>query len=209
MKIMLNVLLIAFLLVGCESITPKPKVNVYLKNDADSSKSNIIALPSMIMSDDYQLGSREYSNSLADGLFAKNWSDAIAEGNVIPVPKAALEQLPDAYAGLGKLLASMDAVSAIEQTTELSGLLEAVGSKFGDGAFAFALYDKEESQYKSSKSLKLTLGLFDVKKMTWAWITKAQFESPKVGPAIPYEVASQQLMEASFEELYTKKALKK
>ena len=102
MKVMLNILLIAFLLVGCESITPKPRVNVYLKNDVDSSKSNIIALPSMIMSDDYQLGSREYSNSLADGLFAKNWSDAIAEGNVIPVPKAALEQLPDAYAGLGK-----------------------------------------------------------------------------------------------------------
>jgi len=30
-----------------------------------------------------------------------------------------------------------------------------------------------------------------------------------VGPAIPYEVASQQLMEASFEELYAQKTLKK
>ena len=47
------------------------------------------------------------------------------------------------------------------------------------------------------------MGLFDTKKMTWKWITKAKYE----GPPIPYEMATQDTVDKSFEELYNQNIL--
>jgi hypothetical protein len=44
------------------------------------------------------------------------------------------------------------------------------------------------------------MGLFDTKKMTWKWITKASFEAPPGAP-IPYEVVTQDIVNESFKEL--------
>ena len=196
-KVFLGALLATFL-----SNCTNTKVEVYIRDDVKTSNSNIVAFPALLLEKNGSISpaNTNYSNILIDGLFSKNWSSSIKDGKVYPMPKKVLDSIPGAYKTLDTLITSFDSVSAIEQTTGLTSLFEDISKSVGDGAFAFALFFQNEEQYKSTGALQFNMGLFDTKKMTWKWITKASFEAPPGAP-IPYEVVTQDMVNESFKEL--------
>ena len=204
---MLNKLTIIyyFIIITCLTGCSSTKVQVYLRDDVKSDKSNIVAFPALLLNNNGSISpaNTEYSNLLIDGIFSKKWSESIKEGTVYPVPKKVLDGIPNAYKALDTVITNFDSVSAIEQTTGLTNLFDTITKQIGDGAFAFALFFENEDQYKSSNQLNFNMGLFDTKKMTWKWITKAKYE----GPPIPYEMATQDTVDKSFEELYNQNIL--
>lgn len=192
------------LLLGCA--TTKPNVNVYFRTDVDTSKSKVIVFP-MLLTDGKKLkpANESYSNPIADALFGKKWSDlsnVLGTANSVIIPKIALDKIPGANDAINALISTLDITSAIEQTTTLTKFLETLTTKFGAGAFAFALVFEDENEYKSSKQVHLNMGLFDTKKLTWKWITKHSFTAGMI--PVPYQVVTKNLISESFEALKEK-----
>ncbi len=175
-------------------------VDVYVRQDVDTSGSRIIVFP-LLLTDGTRLKPAETAsgNLLIDAFIVKKWSEFLEGGNTVSIPRPALDNIPGAYAGIDSLVSSLDSVSAVEQTTQLTGLLEKVSKQIGDGAFAFALLFESRKDYESTKQLHLNMGLFDTKKLTWKWITKDSYNRKLI--PLPYEVAVQGLVKESIEAL--------
>ncbi len=196
--------MIAIGLVGCIGlIAQAASVNVYLRPDVDTSSSTILVFP-MMLTDGKALkpANVSFSNPVADALFLKKWTDDLGTKNAIIIPKPALDKIPDAYSSIGKIIASCDTASAVEQTTQLTKFLEAINSQFGNGAFAFALVFEDENDYKSTKQVHLNMGLFDTKKLTWKWITKDSYSQGMI--PVPYPLAVNKLISNSYDALKKK-----
>lgn len=174
------------------------EITVYNRKDVDTSKSKILAFP-MLLWDGSKIkpANTSYSNPMIDVLFGKNWATDLGAENVIIIPKIALDKIPNIYPAMDLFLKAADGVSLVEQTNPtLTKALEAVTKTFGDGAFAIALVTADKSEYESSGSVQVTLGLFDTKKLTWKWITKVKHTNGLV--PIPYEIIVKELVSESY-----------
>ncbi|HOG65205.1 MAG TPA: hypothetical protein PLD82_07190, partial [Spirochaetota bacterium] len=144
----------------------------------------------------------QYSNPIADALLTKSWAEALGADNAISIPKLAFDKIPKANEFVTLIVKSADTISALEQSGASTEFLAAVKKQFGDGALAFALVFEDKAQYENGKKVHLNMGLFDVKMMTWKWITKTVYEAGMVPK--PYEMVVQDLVDESFKALKEK-----
>jgi len=184
---------------GCASAS---KVDVYYRKDVNTSASKVIAFP-MLLWDGKKLSKADsYDNPVADALIGKKWTEYLGTENAVTVPRQALDKLPGAWNAIDTLVKVLDKTSAVEQTGSLRRFLNAVGSKFGDGALAFALVTKSKEEFENAESIRVSMGLFDTKKLTWKWITHTTSEKGMI--PIPYEKVVQDMIKASFDSLKEK-----
>jgi len=183
---------------GCA--TTKPAIEVYLRPDVNTSESRVIVFP-LLLTDGQQMKpeNTQYSNSIADALFGKKWSDSLRAKKITVIPKVALDKIPGAYSAMNALIVALDGTSAVEQTTGLTQLFEKISSQFGDGALAFALIFEDEAEYKATKQVRFHMGLFDSKKLTWKWITKYSYQAGLI--PVPYQVVVNKVISESYDAL--------
>ena len=109
---MLNKLTIIyyFIIITCLTGCSSTKVQVYLRDDVKSDKSNIVAFPALLLNNNGSISpeNTEYSNLLIDGIFSKKWSESSKEGTVYPVPKKVLDGIPNAYKALDTVITNFD-----------------------------------------------------------------------------------------------------
>ena len=179
------------------------EVSVYHRADVDTTSSRIVVFPLLLcQSGALSSANEQYSNPIADALLTKSWAGALGADNAISIPKLAFNKIPKANEFVTLIVKSADTVSALEQSGASTEFLAGVKKQFGDGALAFALVFEDKVAYDSSKVVHLNMGLFDVKKMTWKWITKHAY---KAGLApIPYEKVVSDLVDESFKALQEK-----
>ena len=201
MKVLVSLLaLLSLVLVACGG---GPSVNVYHRADVDTANSRIVVFP-MLLCQGGALSSAngQYSNPIADALLTKSWAEALGADNAISIPKLAFDKIPKANEFVTLIVKSADTISALEQSGASTEFLAAVKKQFGDGALAFALVFEDKAQYENGKKVHLNMGLFDVKMMTWKWITKTVYEAGMVPK--PYEMVVQDLVDESFKALKEK-----
>ena len=201
MKLVVSLLvLFSFVFVSCGG---GPNVSVYHRADVDTASSRIVVFP-MLLCQGGALSSAngQYSNPIADALLTKSWAEALGADNAISIPKLAFDKIPKANEFVTLIVKSADTISALEQSGASTEFLAAVKKQFGDGALAFALVFEDKAQYENGKKVHLNMGLFDVKMMTWKWITKTVYEAGMVPK--PYEMVVQDLVDESFKALKEK-----
>ncbi len=184
---------------GCASTS---KVDVYYRDDVNTSESKVIAFPMLLWDGNKLTKADSYENPVADGLISKKWTDYLGSENAVVVPRQALDKLPGAWNAIDTLVKVLDDTSAVEQTGTLRRFLNTVGSKFGDGALAFALVTKSKEEFENAESIRVSMGLFDTKKLTWKWVTHSTAEKGMI--PIPYEKVVQDMIKASFDGLKEK-----
>mgnify|MGYP000875310673 FL=1 len=194
------------LVIGCLLFTAcggGGTVSVYHRADVDTASSRIVVFPMLLcQGQTISAANGQYSNPVADVLLTKSWAGALGADNAISIPKLAFDKIPKANEFINLVVRAADEVSAVEQTGAATDFLNGVRAQFGDGALAFALVFEDKAAYESSKAVHLNMGLFDVKKMTWKWITKHAY---KAGLApVPYEKVVSDLVDESFKALREK-----
>lgn len=82
------------------------------------------------------------------------------------------------------LVKSSDDISAIEQMYKDKQVRDFIGQitgAMGRYNFAFALVSGDERSYDARQDVRMHLGLFDVRNLTWKWITKVVDKKGVVG----------------------------
>jgi hypothetical protein len=188
-------------MVGCAS--DAKNVNVYHRVDVDTKSSKVIIFPMLLLQDGkLSAGNAEYSNPIAEALLGKSWVGDLGADNAVLVPRMVLDKIPGAWNAVDSMVKVLDVSSVVEQSGDTGKLLTEVTSKFGKGAFAFALVTADKKQFEATKKVQVNMGLFDTQKMTWKWLTKNSYEGGLV--PIPYEKVVQDLVAQSYDALKAK-----
>lgn len=201
-KILLLIVL-SFSLSGC--LTSSKNVNVYTRNDVNTEKSKVIIFPMLVAKKSgMEAANSKYSNPLVDAFLGKQWSSALGSENTVIIPKIALDKIPKAYTVMEAFIKALDTASALERNKAVKKFAKVISKKFGDGAFALALAFQDKKAFEAGGVLRVHMGLFDTKKLTWKWITKNSYAKSLV--PLPYETVLQDLVSQSYEALKAKNA---
>ena len=193
----------AIAMFGCA--TKSQNVQVYKRDDVNTTNSKIVVFPMLLArGDSMAAANTSYSNPAVDALLGKNWFDALGEENVVVIPKAAFDKVPNAYEAMTIFVKFLDSTSAIEQSDLLSGFIDVISNQFGDGAIALALVFENEDEYEATGELHFNMGLFDTKSMTWKWITKTVVQKPAI--PVPYQTALMSAIKDSYTALQSENA---
>ena len=202
---LIAVLVLLSLFSGCALLSKQSSVNVYKRDDVDTSKSKVVVFPLLLKSGNkFEDANKKAKNTSLDALLGTGWTDEIGTSDVVVVPKIVISEIPNGWKTLGKFVVVLDEASAIEQTVNIPGLkkfVEDLSSKVGDGALGFAVVFEDEKTFRRTRVLHGNMGLFDTKKMTWKWITKYRnaYHIP-----IPYQMAVKELFSESWKTLKAK-----
>jgi hypothetical protein len=186
---------------GCASTAQN--VNVMLRNDVDTRSSKVIVFPMLLLNNgQLSAANTQYSNPFVEAMLAKSWAGDLGTDNTVVVPRAVLDKIPGGWTAVDAIVKVLDASAVVEQAGITGKFMTEMTSKFGKGAFAFALVTADKSQFEASKSVQVNMGLFDTQKMTWKWITKHSYKAGIV--PLPYEKVVQDLVSESYSALKAK-----
>ncbi len=194
MKKLCSLALIALFLSSCSAFGPKPQL-IYDRADLNTSISKVIIFPTTDFNGKSSEGSKSVDFSINAG-----WAGTYGSDKVIPAGLV-IEKISN---GLGndfykKFVLSLDKVSAIEQISRnetIKKFAAEVMGKFGNYPFALAIVSGGEAEYNSGQPVRLHIGLFDAKNLTWRLITKIEVQKGKVGN---WKLASQSMILNSFD----------
>lgn len=194
----LNALLCVALVVllnACGSFGPKPQV-VYHRPDVKiPADSKLIVFPAMTFS-----GKTGISKGL-QGSIASGWSDFYGT-NAIPAGDVITQVAKKANFDLMNLVQAMDNVSYLEQTLKkdrkFKKFVKLLTDKLGNYDLAMTLVHGDEKIYNAGQPVRVHLGYFNTKTLTWKWITKIQDTK---GPIGNWTAAYGQLVSNSFDSL--------
>lgn len=176
---------------GCSLLAPKPQV-VYHRPELQNRK--IVIMPVT----DFE-GNRTEGAKSVEALAMKNWAGVFGRKNVIPGGPA-VEQINKATgAKYVEFLKSLDEMSTQEQQGQSSMLREyvkAVSAKTGNYNLAFTIVEGGPDQYKAGEVVRIHLGIFDTKALTWKWITKLEDKKGMFGD---WKAASLAMLSNSFD----------
>lgn len=180
MKKMNGLLCVALvvLLNACGSFGPKPQV-VYHRPDVKIPvESKLIVFPAMTFS-----GKTDIDNGLK-GSIASGWSDFYGQ-NAIPAGDVITQVAKKSGFDLMKLVQAMDNVSYLEQTLKkdrrFKKFMKNITKKFGNYDLAMTLVHGDEKIYNAGQPVRIHLGYFNTKTLTWKWITKIQDKKGTIG----------------------------
>jgi hypothetical protein len=155
---------------GCSLLAPKPQV-LYHRPDI-RNRAKVVVMPVT----DFN-GNRSEGAKGVEAVALKNWMGMYGRKNVIPGGPA-IDKLNQASGGKYiEFLKTLDEVSMAEQKGEAPvtrEYIKAVTDKVGNYNLAFTIVEGGPDQYKSGEVVRIHLGLFDTKALTWKWITKLE-----------------------------------
>ncbi len=179
---------------SCSSFGPKPQV-VYDRSDLNTNISKIIIFPTTDFNGKSSKASKAIDLSINAG-----WAGTFGSNKVIPaglvIEKIANSLGNDFYK---KFVSSLDNVSSIEQISKNETIKKFAGQiagKLGDFPLALAIISGGEEEYNSGQVVRLHLGLFDAKNLTWRLITKIEIKKGAVGN---WKLDSQVMISNSFD----------
>lgn len=183
------------LLNACGSFGPKPQV-VYHRPDVKiPAESKLIVFPAMTFA-----GKTDIDNGLK-GSIASGWGDFYGD-KAIPAGEVVIQVAKKAKFDLMKLVQAMDNVSYLEQTLKkdrrFKKFISLITKKLGNYDLAMTLVHGNEKIYNAGQDVRIHLGYFNTKTLTWKWITKIQ---DKKGPIGNWTAAYGQLVSNSFGSL--------
>lgn len=185
--------LLGVVLVGCSSVGPKPQV-IYHRPDVKSTTNKVIAMPVTDFS-----GKRSTAAKAIEPQVLAGWAKMYGKSRVVPSGPV-VDQLSGDYADQYlKLLQTVDDVSAIEQmhqNPKFRDLIAKITGTVGAANLAFAIVNGGSTEYDNGQPVNLHLGFFDVRNMTWKWITKV--EDTKSMFFGKFEVSAMQMVSNSF-----------
>jgi hypothetical protein len=184
---------------SCATLGPKSPVEVYYRSDLATVTGKVIVFPVMSFDGKKATGARGVEMALLS-----KWSGLYGVANIISAGPAA-EKLSGS-AGFTALIGSLDNTSAVEQihqNPQISDALAAIASLLGRNNLGFALIEGGEREFDSGGTVYLSVGFFDVRNLTWKWITKT---SAKKGPMGRWELSSSEMVGKSFKEIEAKRA---
>lgn len=158
------------ILTSCSLLAPKPEVTLHRPELHNRTK--VVVMPVT----DFN-GNRTEGSKGIEALALKNWAGIYGRKNVIPGGPV-IEKVNQATgAKYVELLKTIDEASAAEQagkSTVIAEYIKAVTAKAGNFNLAFTIVEGGPDQYQAGEVVRVHLGLFDTKAMTWKWITKLE-----------------------------------
>ncbi len=189
----------ALILSSCATLGPKSPVDVYYRSDLATAAGKIIVFPVLSFDGRKNTGARGVEMALLS-----KWSALYGVSNIIPAGPA-FEKLSGS-AGFAALIRSLDNMSALEQihqNPEIRDALASIALLLGGSNLGFALIEGGEREYNSGGMVHLNIGFFDVRNLTWKWITKASARKNSIGR---WELSSSEMVSKSFKEIEIKRA---
>ena len=184
---------VALALSSCASVGPKP-VLLYSRPDIKSTTDKVIIFPPVDFQGNRSEGAKEITMQVQGG-----WAEMYGAANVIPVGPL-LDQLKSLTSPFySKLVKSLDNTSAIEQLHKDKQVRDFIGhvtENFGQHNFALALVMGDAHSYDAQQEVRLHLGFFDVRNLTWKWITKVVDKKGIVGN---WKTSSAMMVSKSFD----------
>lgn len=184
------------ILASCSSFGPKPEVVYHRPELKIPAESKLIVFPVMTFK-----GKTNVDKGLA-GSVTSGWSDFHGSAKTIPAGDAIVQVAKKSGFDLMNLVKAMDNVSYLEQNLKknrkFKKFINQVTSKFGNYDFAMTLVHGSEKLYESGSPVRLHLGYFNTKTMTWKWITKIQDKKGTIGN---WQAAYGTLVSNSFDSL--------
>lgn len=180
-------------------------VQLNLRRNVDTANSKVVVLP-VLLYDGHKIApaNASYANPGADEMLAREWSMNVGAANTVAVSKSVLDAIPGADNGVNELIAGINESAPPRPAGKDSEFLQALATRFVDGAVAFALVDENETSYKSTRHVRLILGLFDAKGLAWKWTTTHAYGPGLFGmftDTIPYQSVVDKLVAESFAEV--------
>ncbi len=177
----LNALLCVALVVllnACGTFGPKPEV-VYHRPDVKiPAESRLIVFPAMTFA-----GKTDIDKGLK-GSIASGWSDFYGS-KAIPAGDVVIQVAKKAKFDLNKLVQAMDNASYLEQNLKkdrrFKKFIKLLTQKLGNYDLAMTLVHGNEAIYNAGNNIRLHLGYFNTKTLTWKWITKIQDKKGTLG----------------------------
>jgi len=182
---------------GCAMLQPQSAVEVYYRSDLDTQTGKVIVFP--LLSSDGRKA--EGAQNVELSMLGK-WADMYGKTNIIPAGPV-LEQLAG-NDGFQEFIKALDNTSAVEQTHQnprIREVVSAITGKLGNYNLALAIIDGGPQEFNAGKEIRLSIGFFDSRNMTWKWITKTGARKGKLGR---WEMASSNMVNSSFKEIETK-----
>lgn len=180
------------LLTGCSMLAAKPEVTLHRPDIQNRTK--VVVMPVTDFS-----GNRTEGAKNIEVFALKNWAGIYGRKNVIPGGPA-VEKINQATGSkYVEILKSLDEMSAAEQTgksTAITEYVKAITAKTGNFNLAFTIVEGGPDQYKAGEVVRVHLGLFDTKAMTWKWITKLEDKKGMFGD---WRAASAAMVSNSFD----------
>lgn len=200
----LSLVLAVALMAGCSMIAgqmgAETEVKVKLSSDVNTSESDVVVFPVMLATGNFAAANSNFGNKAMDGMLLKAWNDNI-EGTVYPLPKEVMKKLPMGWEATALIIRGMEATSGLTTNETLETFFEKVKEVAGDGAIAVGLTKQSEAEYKANGKLDFNMGLYDIKSGKFKWISNAKSTQNAM---VPYEVALQGVISASFEKVLEK-----
>lgn len=179
---------------ACSSVGPKPQV-VYHRPDVKATTNKVIAMPVT----DFN-GKRSTAAKTMEPQILAGWARMYGKSRVVPAGLA-VDQFSGAQADqYVRLLQTLDDVSAFEQMhrdPKFRDLIGKLTGAVGAANLAFAIVEGGSTEYDNGESVRLHLALFDVRNMTWKWITKVE-DKKGILPWGKFEVSAMQMVGNSF-----------
>ncbi len=176
---------------SCSLLAQKPQV-VYHRPELQNRK--IVIMPVT----DFE-GNRTEGAKSIEALALKNWAGMFGRKNVIPGGPAVEQINKQTGTKYVEILKSLDQMSAEEQQGKSSARAEyvkALSAKTGNYNLAFTIVEGGPDQYKSGEVVRIHLGIFDTKALTWKWITKLEDKKGMFGD---WRAASAAMLSNSFD----------
>ena len=98
-----------------------------------------------------------------------------------------------------KIIKSLDNISMIEQMTKDPKIKDFIGKitdKLGNYHLSLAIVQGNKESFDSKQPVRVHLGFFDTKAMTWKWITKIEDTKKIVGN---FDASTMMMVDNSFE----------
>lgn len=173
-----------------------------LRADVETSQSKVVVLP-LLLFDGRRIkpGNAAYANPVADERLVAEWATDLGAGNSVSIPKDVLDAIPGSTDGLNTLIGHLDASGTLARTTTLTSFLQAIATRFVDGALAFALVREDEAEFKSGKVVHVHLGLFDAKSLAWKWVVRGSWSSGPFSESVSYQTAVKNVIGEAFAAL--------
>lgn len=167
------------LLASCSTFGPKPEVVYHRPELKIPAESKLIVFPVMTPQ-----GKTNVDRGLA-GSVTSGWSDFQGSDKTIPAGDVIVQVAKKTGFDLMNLVKAMDNVSYLEQNLkknkQFKNFISQITSKFGNYDFAMSLVYGDEKVYDAGSPVRLHLGYFNTKTLTWKWITKIQDQKGTIG----------------------------
>ena len=184
---------LGLVLVGCSSVGPKPQV-IYHRPDVKSTTNKVIAMPVT----DFN-GKRSTAAKTMEPQILAGWAKMYGKARVVPAGPVVDQFSPDQAEQYLKLLQTLDDVSVFEQMHQdpkFRDVIAKITGAAGAANLAFAIVNGGSTEYDNGQPVRLHLAIFDVRNMTWKWITKV--EDTKSMFFGKFEVSAMQMVSNSF-----------